>query len=54
MNFINDDKISKIDEEFKYMTTIIDDYSEHTIIYLLERKFKLKDVLQDYLKLMKI
>jgi len=32
---------------------MIDDYSEHTIIYLLERKFKLKDVLRNYLKLMK-
>jgi len=52
-NLVDDNKISKINEEFKYVTTMIDDYSEHTIIYLLERKFKLKDVLQDYLKLMK-
>ncbi len=52
-NLVDDDKISKIDEESKYVTTMIDDYSEHTIIYLLERKFKLKDVLRNYLKLMK-
>ncbi len=32
---------------------IIDDYSQYMIIYLLERKFDLKDVLQKYLKLMK-
>ncbi len=53
MNLVDDDKISKIDEESKYVTTMIDDYSEHTIIYLLKRKFKLKDVLWNYLKLMK-
>ncbi len=52
-NLVDDDKISKIDEESKYMTTMIDDYSEHMIIYLLERKFELKDVLRNYLKLMK-
>ncbi len=52
-NLVDDDKISKINEEFKYVTTMIDDYSEHTIIYLLERKFELKDVLRNYLKLMK-
>ncbi len=53
MNLVDDDKISKINEESRYVTTMIDDYSEHMIIYLLERKFELKDVLQDYLKLMK-
>jgi hypothetical protein len=53
MNLVDDDKISKINEESRYVTTMIDDYNEHTIIYLLERKFKLKDVLRDYLKLMK-
>ena len=52
-NLVDDDKISKIDEESKYMTTMIDDYSEHMIIYLLELKFELKDVLRNYLKLMK-
>ncbi len=52
-NLADDGKISKIDEESKYVATMIDDYSEHTIIYLLERKFELKGVLRDYLKLMK-
>ncbi len=52
-NLVDDDKIFKIDKEFKYVTTMIDDYSEHMIIYLLEQKFELKDVLRDYLKLMK-
>jgi hypothetical protein len=33
---------------------MIDDYSKYMIIYLLERKFNLKDVLQNYLKFMKI
>jgi len=44
-NLINDDKISKIDEEFRYVATMIDDYNQYTIIYLLQRKFDLKDVL---------
>ncbi len=52
-NLVDDDKISKIDEESRYVTTMINDYSEHTTIYLLERKFELKDVLRNYLKLMK-
>jgi len=33
---------------------MIDDYSQYTIIYLLKRKFDLKDVLRKYLKFMKI
>ena len=45
MNLVNDDKISKIDEEFRYVAAMIDDYSQYTIIYLLKRKFDLKDVL---------
>ncbi len=49
----DDGKIPKIDGESKYVTTMIDDYSEHTTIYLLERKFELKGVLRDYLELMK-
>ncbi len=53
MNLVNDDKISKIDEEFRYVAAMIDDYSQYTIIYLLKRKFDLKDVLWKYLKLMK-
>jgi len=32
---------------------MIDDYSQYTIIYILERKFNLKDVLRKYLKFMK-
>ncbi len=52
-NLVGDGKISKIDEESKYVTTMIDDYSEHTTTYLLERKFELKGVLRNYLKLMK-
>jgi len=42
-----------IDEEFRYVVTMIDDYSQYTIIYLIDRKFNLKDVLQNYLNLMK-
>ncbi len=53
-NLVDDDKISKIDEEFRYVATMIDDYSQYTIIYLLQRKFDLKDVLRKYLKFMKI
>ena len=52
-NLVDNDKISKIDEEFRYVATMIDDYNQYTIIYLLERKFDLKDVLRKYLKLMK-
>ncbi len=53
-NLVDDDKIFKIDEEFRYVATMIDDYSQYTIIYLLKRKFNLKDVLRKYLKFMKI
>ncbi len=42
-----------IDEEFKYVVTMIDDYSQYTIIYLIDWKFNLKDVLRNYLNLMK-
>jgi len=53
-NLVNDDKIFKINEEFRYVATMIDDYSQYMIIYLLQRKFNLKDVLRKYLKFMKI
>ena len=46
-------KIPKIDGGSRYVTTMIDDYSEHTTTYLLERKSELKGVLRDYLELMK-
>ncbi len=52
-NLIDDDKISQINEEFRYVTTMIDDYSQYMITYLLKRKFNLKDELQNYLKLIK-
>ena len=53
MNLINDDKISLIDEEFKYIATMIDDYNQYIITYLLKWKLNLKDILWNYLKLMK-
>ncbi len=53
-NLIDDDKIFKINEEFRYVAIMIDDYSQYTIIYLLQRKFDLKDILWKYLKFMKI
>ena len=53
-NLVGDGKISKIDEEFRYVATMIDDYSQYMIIYLLQRKFDLKGVLRKYLKFMKI
>ncbi len=52
-NLVDDGKISQIDEEFRYVATFIDDYSQYTITYLLKRKFDLKDELRNYLKLMK-
>ncbi len=52
-NLAGDGKISKIDGGFKYVATMIDDYSQYTTIYLLERKSDLKDVLRKYLKFMK-
>jgi len=33
---------------------MINDYSQYMIIYLLKRKFNLKDVLRKYLKFMRI
>ena len=53
MNLIDDDKISLIDEEFKYIATMIDDYNQYIITYLLKWKLNLKDILWNYLKLMK-
>ncbi len=53
MNLVDDDKILMIDEEFKYVVTMINDYSQYTIIYLIDWKFNLKDVLWNYLNLMK-
>ncbi len=53
LNLVDDGKILMIDEEFRYVVTMIDDYSQYTIIYLIDWKFDLKDVLQDYLNLMK-
>jgi len=53
LNLVDDGKILMIDEEFRYVVTIIDDYSQYTIIYLIDRKFDLRDVLRDYLNLMK-
>ena len=44
-NLVNDGKIPQIDEEFRYVATFIDDYSQYTITYLLKRKFYLKDEL---------
>ncbi len=45
LNLINDDKIFKINKEFRYVITIIDDCSQFMIICLLERKFNLKNIL---------
>ncbi len=53
MNLVNDGKISQIDEEFRYVATFIDDYSQYMITYLLKQKFDLKNKLWNYLKLMK-
>ncbi len=53
-NLVDDGKIPQIDEEFRYVATFIDDYSQYTITYLLKWKFDLKDELWNYLKLMKI
>ncbi len=39
--------------DISYVTTMIDDFSEYTIIYLLNRKSALKSVLRNYLELMK-
>ena len=52
-NLVDGGKILKIDGECSYVATMIDDYSQYTIIYLLKRKSDLKEKLQDYLKLMK-
>lgn len=54
MNLIDDDKIFKINEECKYVVTMIDDYNQYTIIYLLKWKFNLMRKLWNYLKFMKI
>ncbi len=53
LNLVDDDKILMIDEEFKYVVTMINDYSQYTIIYLIDWKFNLKDVLWNYLNLIK-
>lgn len=53
LNLVNDDKILMIDEEFRYIVIMINDYSQYTIIYLIDWKFNLKDVLWNYLNLIK-
>ena len=53
LNLVDNDKILMINEEFRYVVTMIDDYSQYTIIYLIDWKFNLKDVLRNYLNLMK-
>jgi len=52
-NLAGDGKISKTDEGFRYVATMIDDYSQYTITYLLKRKSDLKGVLRKYLEFMK-
>ncbi len=52
-DLIGDGKISKIDEGFRYVATMIDDYSQYTTTYLLKRKSDLKGVLRKYLEFMK-
>ncbi len=42
-------KIPKTDGGSRYVATIIDDYSEYTTTYLLERKSDPKGVLRNYL-----
>jgi len=46
-------KIPKTDGGAIYVATMIDDYSEYTTTYLLERKSDLKGVLRNYLEFMK-
>ena len=52
-NLVDNDKILQINEEFRYVATFINDYSQYTITYLLKWKFDLKNELWNYLKLMK-
>jgi len=52
-NLVGGDKIPKTDEGFRYVATMIDDYSQYTTIYLLQRKSDLKGVLRKYLEFMK-
>jgi len=52
-DLVDDGKILQTDGESRYVATFIDDYSQYTITYLLERKSDLKDELRNYLKLMK-
>ena len=44
-NLVDDDKILQINEEFRYVATFIDDYSQYMITYLLKQKFDLKNKL---------
>ncbi len=53
-DLVGDGKIPKTDGGFRYVATMIDDYSQYTTIYLLQRKSDLKGVLRKYLKFMKI
>ncbi len=52
-NLVGGGKIPKTDGGSRYVATMIDDYSQYTTIYLLQRKFDLKDVLRKYLEFMK-
>ena len=52
-DLVGDGKILMIDGGFRYVATMIDDYSQYTTTYLIDRKSDLKGVLRDYLNLMK-
>ncbi len=51
INLVNNDKIFKINEECRYVATMIDDYNQYMIIYLLkwnnEKTLKLSEIFED-------
>ncbi len=51
INIANEDNIILIfSQRVKYVVVITNDFTDYTIIYLLQRKFELKIILRKYLK----
>ncbi len=49
-----DNIILTFSQRVRYVVVMTDDFTDYTIIYLLQRKFELKIILRKYLKQMKI
>ena len=54
INLADDNNIFKIIKKKTFVVTMIDDYIDYIIVYLLKRKFDLIKAFRNYLNMMKI